>query len=427
MNKAIKTILISMIVVLGTALSGVPSASAITDIPPADLVIEFEQDPLFSESNFLPGSEVIRWVEVTNNSAEPQSIAAEAINFPGFPYIEDVPTDDLSRVLMIEIEENSANLFSGTLFDFYQNGETYLSDVPAGEAKIYDFIISFPINESDYQEKTTGFDIIVGTQGEGKGGGGTGPSDTGGGTEGDGGNEGGGGAVVKPALTIKKTVIATPATTSALITWTTSYPSTSYVIYAAPDEAHTLNLSDNTGTPPKYGYPHATPEYDINPKVMNHSVTIAGLVPGVEYHFRAVSHASLAVSKQYTFTTLTETNLPGDPTGPTGGNGTSSNPTGGTGTGTNPTGPTGPTGGTGNSGTGTGNNITGGTGTTTDQTGGTGKKVSSNNGNGAFLAALGQMPLSFQAIIVISLILLVILIILLLSKRKRKNSEDERI
>ena len=32
----------------------------------AQLVVVFEEDPLFDEANFLPGNEVIRTVEVTN-------------------------------------------------------------------------------------------------------------------------------------------------------------------------------------------------------------------------------------------------------------------------------------------------------------------------------------------------------------------------
>jgi len=45
-----------------------------------DLVVDFEDKPLFDEANFLPGNEVIRSVEVTNNSGETKKIGLEIIN-----------------------------------------------------------------------------------------------------------------------------------------------------------------------------------------------------------------------------------------------------------------------------------------------------------------------------------------------------------
>ena len=44
------------------------------------LEVVFEQDPLFDEANFLPGNEVIRTVEVTNNTEATQTVLVEAIN-----------------------------------------------------------------------------------------------------------------------------------------------------------------------------------------------------------------------------------------------------------------------------------------------------------------------------------------------------------
>ena len=118
---------------------------------------------------------------------------------------------------------------------------------------------------------------------------------------------GGGGAILPPSLTIlDESIIITNITeTSITISWITSYNSTSQVIYGADGESHTLDLNDSSGLPPKYGYAHTTSELDVFPKVKNHSVTIMGLTSGTTYYYRTVSHGSLAVSQEYSFTTLT--------------------------------------------------------------------------------------------------------------------------
>jgi len=118
---------------------------------------------------------------------------------------------------------------------------------------------------------------------------------------------GGGGGVALPGLFIRSDTVEVTDTQqySVTISWMTSNFSSSQVIYGAEDEAHTLDLSDNAGTPPKYGYEHATVEQDVSPKVTSHSVTIYGLSPHTTYHFRAVSYASPPeISPPYTFTTL---------------------------------------------------------------------------------------------------------------------------
>ena len=344
MNKIFKIILITSITIFSAGLLFIPSTQAI-ELPP--LFVEFEYKPLFNEADFKPGDSVTRWVEVFNNSGETKPIATEAINYPGFPNPGNVPNDDLSRALSIIIrEKGGSDLYGGstgekTLFNFYQNGETYLSDIENGSNKVYEFEIGFPSEkENEWQEKTTTFDILIGFQG----GGGMGVCGNGvkegveqcdgtdlglggqtctglgysGGTlscnlscnfdtsncTGTGGGGGGGG--LPPGLTILGESVEATNTgeTSVTIIWTTSYFSTSQVIYGAQGEAHTLNLSDNTGTPPKYGYAHTTAEHDTSPKVISHSVTIYGLSSGTTYYCRAVSHASLAISREFTFTTL---------------------------------------------------------------------------------------------------------------------------
>jgi len=294
MDKLFKTTLTILIAVFGAGVLFIHSANA-TQVD--ELVVEYWSEteskwlpltgPIFSETNFLPGYGVTRLIRVTNNSVETQRIATEAIN-------ENDP-NHLGSQLNLTIKEGATIIFNNTLAQFFSQGETYLSSLSGGGAATqYDFIIAFNSGSgNDYQGKTLGFDILVGFEGT-EGGLPLPPPG------------GGGGGGLPPGLTIldESVRVTTTTETSVTIIWTTTYFSTSQVIYGAEGEAHALNLSDNTGTPPKYGYAHTTPEYDTSPKVTGHSVTIYGLNSGTTYYYRAVSHASLAISREYSFTTL---------------------------------------------------------------------------------------------------------------------------
>ncbi len=322
MNKTFKTFPI----ILGLLLVGlflyVPAQAT---VPLGGLEVEFETEllPLFNQGNFLPNETITRWVKVTNHTLETKPIATEAINYPGFPDPGDVPANDLSRALLIVIsEQGGADLYGGTsgtgekyLFDFYSDGEVDLSDISSESFQTYDYEISFPSDKTDeWQTKTTFFDIIIGFQGiEG--------IEYGNGDNGNGNGNGGGGGVSPPGyppglFIADKSVRATTTQVTATITWQTSYSATSQVIYGTESEAHTLDLSDNSGTPPKYGYAHTTPEHDTAPKVKNHLVTVTGLTPNTMYYFRGVSHASLAISQEHTFNTLDEDGMLGGVGGP---------------------------------------------------------------------------------------------------------------
>jgi len=283
MNRVIKIAFVVLIAVSSAGLSFTPLASAQAD----NLVVVFENTPLLNETNFLPGESVTRWVKVTNNSGDTQRIAVETIN-------ENDP-DNFGSQLDLVIKEGLTTIYSNTLTNFFNAGETYLSDLNNGATTQYDFTIAFDSTSGNpYQGRILGFDILVGFQGtEGE----LPPTPPGGG--------GGGGGGLPPGLSIldESVRVTEIGETSVTINWTTSYFSTSQVIYGTGIEAHALDLSDNMGTPPRYGYSHTTPEYDTSPKVTAHSVTITGLTPGTTYYFRAVSHASLAISQQFSFTT----------------------------------------------------------------------------------------------------------------------------
>ncbi len=309
--KILKTILIISIAVFSAGFLPVPSASAVSP-----LVVEFEQTPLFNEVNFLPGEGITRWVKVTNESGQPQRIAAEAINYPGFvsgaPRPHSVPDNDLSRALAIIIKEKGGNdLYGGStgqkyLYDFYQTGEVYLSDISTGGDKTYEFEIIFPSEKKDeWQTATTTFDILIGFQGAG---GGIEPGEGSGGGSGGGGGGGGGGGWLPPGLTIKYEKDIYLAATTAIITWDTSYSATSQVIYDTAPGKFNLNPATGGG-PANYGYALSKEGDDIYGlgKGIPHQVTLTGLSSGITYYFRCVSHGSLAISGEHSFTTLKET------------------------------------------------------------------------------------------------------------------------
>jgi len=240
------------------------------------LTIEFENEPLFNEANFLPGESITRWVKVTNNSEENQRIAAEAINVNN--------SSGLGYALVLEITEDSQSQYINNLSQFFNAGEVYLSNLASGNSATYNFSITFyPESNNTFQGKSLGFDILIGFQGEG---GGLPP-----------GSGSGGGGFLPPGLTIREPIEVIPETTSAIIVWDTNYASTSRVVYSATSGQFDLSVGE-----PSYGYDQYTEEDST--KAINHSMTLTGLSVGTTYYYRCVSHGSFAVSTEYNFTTL---------------------------------------------------------------------------------------------------------------------------
>ena len=105
-------ILIIGVALIGAGIFAVPETLA---QPPDNLVVQFEPNPLFTGTNFLPGQNTTGTARVTNNSGQPQRIATEAISYPGFPNPDNVPVADLSRALSIIIrEKDGSDLYGGT-------------------------------------------------------------------------------------------------------------------------------------------------------------------------------------------------------------------------------------------------------------------------------------------------------------------------
>jgi len=298
MKQISKTILVGAaiaVTIFGAGFFAAIGASA-EDWPasqnPNELVVEFNlgdplSEKLFDVNNFLPGDSRNSSAYVENNieGEGNKTIAIEAINVDN-SIINDSTGERFGDALNLKIEENTTPLFEGTLTDFFNKGEFVLSDLNNGANTTYNFLVTFKesVSEEYYQEKNLGFDVIIGFQGED-----------------DNGNAGGGGSF-PPGLTILDESVRVKDVTgdSATILWTTSYFSTSQVIYAAENESYVFDV-----TQVNYGYPHVFPNPEDFNKVTGHEVTINGLTSSTTYYFRCVSHASPpTVSRSHTFTTL---------------------------------------------------------------------------------------------------------------------------
>ena len=247
--------------------------------PSNPLVVIFTPNLLFSEINFLPGNSATSSAEVFNNSGEEKQIVIEAIEFVNGELSTGAKFGDGFN---LTIKEGITTHFNGTLTQFFSEGEYPLSNLGNNNSTLYEFFVIFnQANENEYQGKNLSFDIILGFKGEDE----------------DGvGNNGNGGGVIPSGLTIinESTVSECAAT---IINWTTSYFSTSRVIYSTSPEQFDLSAGE-----PNYGYDHASME-DTN-KVTGHSVELTGLDENTTYYYRCVSHASPAtIGYEKNFTT----------------------------------------------------------------------------------------------------------------------------
>lgn len=307
-----KKVIIILIILLASSLGGVRNAKAVPPPSEDDLIVEFEQMPLFTptSTNMFPGESVTRWVRVTNNTNKVQNVAIETIN-------ESDP-DNLASNINVEIKEGAITQWNGTLEGLFNEGELLLSSLAKhGGNTEYTFIITLPAQAEDvFQEASVGFDVVVGFREVGEAAQGSEEiNETK--NSGNNGNEnnrevgasgggGGGGIALPPGLSVlDEAATSTEVTaTSAVIRWVTSYRSTSRVVYGSSPNLFRLDGG------PNYGYPSGTSEFDtpanINGVTM-HQVILSNLTPGTVYYFRAVSHASPdTVTREFGFITQSE-------------------------------------------------------------------------------------------------------------------------
>lgn len=275
---------------------------ALADIPEnpeaGNLIVEFSSTPLFSENDFLPGDTTVGSVVVYNNSGQEKPVVVEAINVLNTSLEAGGKFGD--GLNLIITEDSGVECFNGTLTEFFGKGEFRLSesDLANGSEITYNFTVIFIDNsDNDYQDKNLGFDILIGFQGEES------VSD---------GASGGSGSL--PAgMILKDVVIYNLTENSAKFSWFTSYKATSRIIYCKASENCVLDLNDNVGNSPLYGYNYTTAELHTPASVNGvqyrgdgiNEIGVTGLEANTTYYYRAISHASPAtISRNYSLTTL---------------------------------------------------------------------------------------------------------------------------
>ena len=249
------------------------------------IAVDFESDPLFEVTNFMPGDVVRGDVIVTNNTEVGQIISTEAIN------IND--KDGLANEMNIRIIEGLNVLYTNSFATFLSSGGVNLSSLASSRNTIYTYEISFLSASEDHQGSSLGFDLCIGFQGGNLQCGDTvvgSPELQSSPSSGSGGSGGVGSPSQLSIFNEQSSVVnvGNPDSSNGnvLITWDTNLLSTSQVIYGLASGApYTLDLNL-----PNFGYPFGTTEDPI--KVLHHFVNVGGLIPGETYVFRTVSRAS---------------------------------------------------------------------------------------------------------------------------------------
>ncbi len=163
-NKTLKFISLMSLTILMLGVFVIPVNAQSTSLD-----IQFENEPLFNEANFVPGDAVTRWVKVNNNTADNHYLGVSATDY----YSCGDPVC-LADALDLVISENGTELYHDSLTNFFNAGEISLSTVNAGANTQYDFSVTFlPTSGNDYQGLSTYFDFIVGTLGSDNSGGGS--------------------------------------------------------------------------------------------------------------------------------------------------------------------------------------------------------------------------------------------------------------
>lgn len=245
------------------------------------LSVVFEEQPLFKDADVKPGDSTDRTVTVTNNGDEAEDVFVAAQN---------TSNDGLADVMeLLVVDDATQSHFSDTFAEFFATGGAELGSIAAGDSVTYTFTASLPIGTgNEYQKSSFGFDLVVGfVNGDivtdepdeqpmlfGMGGGGVG-------------------------LILSNENATTTAAKSALITWNTNRPATSYVV-CGDTSFGPFTLTTEF---PLYGYQFVIPE--STDLVTEHKMVQTGLEPGT-YECRPASRERttdrFTVGRPLTFT-----------------------------------------------------------------------------------------------------------------------------
>lgn len=124
-----------------------------------DLQVTYDE-PLFpSNLVWYPGLQIQKVFTVKNIGGEVRTISLKADNTR--------QTEDLAYNLYFRIDEGATNRYGGsnstTMKNFWDNGETHLSEISSGNIISYTITIYMPVGlGNEFQDKNAQFDLVVG-------------------------------------------------------------------------------------------------------------------------------------------------------------------------------------------------------------------------------------------------------------------------
>jgi len=125
----------------------------------AKLNVVFENTPLFSEANILPGDSVSRYIKVSNPDDINYRVGTKAVDI--------ADPDGLGDVLQLVISGHVSGIeyFNDSLSEFLNGDIVLLEDMSSGDSVQYDYYVYFEEQSgNDYQLKSLYFDIELGSE-----------------------------------------------------------------------------------------------------------------------------------------------------------------------------------------------------------------------------------------------------------------------
>ena len=268
MKKILTTIIFLILIVL----PGLAQAS--------DIAIDFVPDPLFEETNYLPGDETTgRYALVTNKSGAQQTV------YLGLS--ELISTKEMADVIELSVWESGDELWRGSLVDLYNANTVELSGIGSDDTNQYDFEARMTGSGDGFQQARAEFDLWLGFDQDTK--------------ETVSVGSGGGTGFLPTSLQIlgERVSDISPVASGFDVTieWLTNLPANTRVVFGDDsDFPYGLNLSDA-----ELGYENTTEVTNNSPLVTEHLVTLPNLQPGT-YYYRVVSRGdTLATSVEHSF------------------------------------------------------------------------------------------------------------------------------
>lgn len=236
------------------------------EVKAAGLGVVFEATPLFSEAKIMPGDSVSRTIVVTNNNPEEEAIETLATN---------VFSDGLASYLNLTVTGHGESYFNGSLQQFFATSPLSLGNLAPASSRTYTFTASLPSAIGNASMLTNaGFDLVIGFVG------GEQVMDnpvrrTGGGDD----------SLTRLRLFNEQVVDISVASSSAVISWNSNLPASSYLVCGKVSGGPFVLTNDA----PLFGYQFLIPE--VATRVENHSLVVSGL-DLVDYECRPAGRMS---------------------------------------------------------------------------------------------------------------------------------------